>query len=213
MRKLFRLVVVLSVLTPRAFGADDIKVEPLNQPAPADVAEVIRGELQPTGIRVLSGTEPLVELWFRKSIPVVDGPPGMARSYPKLPDTALLGAARVVGNMKDNRDHAFPKGVYTIRHGLQPQDGNHVGSSEFSDFALFLKAAADTTVQGKFENPRAMIMQSLDDGGAGHPIVFAMLEPSDGQLKVERNSENRWVLHTRAGDSALAIVIVGVYEH
>lgn len=194
--------------------AQDYTAQTLNEPAPAEVSVAIRNELGPAGVRVLKGGEPLVDLWFRKVIPTSDTPPGIARSYPNLPDTALLGAARVAGGMTDNRNHSFPKGVYTIRHGLQPQDGNHVGSSEFVDFALLLSAARDQTVAGAFENPRAMVMQSMNDGGAGHPIVFAMLQPSgDGPLSMKKNAEDRWVLEKGIGDTVLAIVIVGVYEH
>jgi hypothetical protein len=212
MKLLFAIFVSIVSVCP-LLALDDYSVELLNEPLPAEIAEPIRAELNSTGLRVKSGEETLCDIWFRKSIPQ-EAPSGIGRSYPGLPDMTLIGAARVVGQMTDNRHNTFPKGVYTIRHGIQPQDGNHAGSTEFIDFALFLNATTDKTVDGGFANSMAMIRRSLADGGAGHPVVFNLLPPKSSTLpSINRNERDHWVLEAKAGDTVLAMILVGFYEH
>ena len=116
--------------------------------------------------------------------------------------------------MRDNRDNEFKKGLYTIRHGIQPQDGNHVGASDYIDFALLLSSDADTTVKGTFADSMSMMYRSLDDGGTGHPVVFALVPPeASDQPSLRQNQFDRWVLEVKVGDRPIAIEIVGYYEH
>lgn len=207
------LVLFLSLVVPAMAG--DYTVETLNQAAPADIADPIRAELSSTGVRVKTGADTLCEIWFRKSIPTAPGGDGIGRSYPNMPDTTLIGAMRVVSKMSDNRDHVFPMGTYVMRHGVQPQDGNHAGSTDYIDFALLLNAKNDRTVDGGYPTSMDMIRRSLADGGVGHPVVFALVPPSGSPAKpsIKKNQNNHWVLETKVGDMPLAMVVVGVYEH
>ncbi len=188
-------------------------METISESAPRDIAEPLRVELSNNAIRVKIGEATLCDIWFRKTIPSEPGS-GIGRSYPNMPDTTLLGAIRVTSPMHDNRNNNFPVGVYTIRHGIQPQDGNHAGSTPFIDFALLLRAQTDSIVDGGFPNSMAMIRRSMSDGGTGHPLVFALLPASNpGRTGIAKNEEDRWVLETKVGDLPLAIVLIGVYEH
>ena len=59
-----------------------------------------------------------------------------------------------------------------------------------------------------------MVVQSISDGGVGHPLVFALLPPSDdAQPSLKLNRDGRWVLEATLGETVLAVVIVGVYEY
>ena len=100
----------------------------IGAPAPRQLPAPIRSELQSSGLRVLKDNEALCEIWFRKDLPLTE-PSGMDRSYPPVAETTLLGAIRVIGGLTDNRANSFGTGLYTMRLGLQPQDGNHVGAS------------------------------------------------------------------------------------
>ena len=194
--------------------ASEYTVEKISNAPPSGLSEVIRAALQEGGLRVLLDGEPYCEIWFRKSLPAGSGRGGLSRSYPEIPETALLGAIRVIGDMRDNRDNRFRKGLYTIRHGLQPQDGNHVGASDYIDFALLLSAEKDATVEGDFSDSKGMINQSLEDGDAGHPVVFGLTPPrSSEQPSIEENAFDRWVLEAKIGDQVIAIEIIGYYEH
>ena len=43
----------------------------------------------------------------------------------------------------DYRDQPIAKGVYTMRYGLQPVNGDHLGVSTYRDYSLLLPAAKD----------------------------------------------------------------------
>ena len=61
----------------------------------------------------------------------------------------LIGALRVPEGttFTDFRGQEIKPGVYTLRYGQQPQDGNHIGTSELADFLLALPAEADTELK------------------------------------------------------------------
>jgi hypothetical protein len=131
-----------------------------------------------------------------------------------MPEKVLLGAMRVPGRMADNRANNVPPGIYVMRHAVQPQDGNHVGASDFIDFAVLINAASDRTLEGDYSTALDMIQRSILDGGGGHPVVFALMPPKGAsQPGIAKNQRDHWVLEAKVGDINLAMVIAGVYEH
>ena len=93
----------------------------------------------------------------------------------------------------DYRDQAVAKGVYTIRYGLQPVNGDHLGVSTYRDYALLVPAAKDKDLaalpQKKLET------QSADSAGSNHPAVF-LLQAAPGDAKqasmVHDEAKNLW---------------------
>ena len=59
----------------------------------------------------------------------------------------MLGALRFPGEGHDYRDQTIAKGVYTLRYGLQPVNGDHLGVSTYRDYALLVPAAKDSGVK------------------------------------------------------------------
>jgi hypothetical protein len=208
-------IVGVCLLTSASAQAQaEYTVEGFNAPPPADLADPIKAELAPAALRVKKGTDTLCEIWLRNAIPTETPTNTLGRSYPQIPDTVLLGAIRVVSPMKDNRSQSFPIGTYLMRHGIQPQNGDHTGSTDFIDFALLLNAKTDRTVNGTYTTPQDMMKQSIADKGADHPIVFALLPPkAASQPSLAKNEKDFWILEAKAGNVVLAIVIVGSYEH
>jgi len=219
MRSRFLPAVALAVYIGLSVGAsrqagDEYTIESFNAPPPAELAEPIRAELGQAALRLKKGAETVCEIWLRTSIPTEKPQDPLGRSYPEIPDTVLLGAMRVVTAMRDNRNEKFPTGLYVMRHGIQPQNGDHTGTTEFIDFAVLLSAKGDRTVQGNYPTPKEMHKQSIDDKGADHPIVFALLPPkAASQPNLMKNDKDRWVLEAKTGNLVLAIVIAGFYEH
>jgi hypothetical protein len=198
----------------QAQDKDEYTIEAFNAPPPADLADPIKAELAPAAIRLKKGADTVCEIWLRTAIPTETAANPLGRSYPQIPDTVLLGAIRVVSPMKDNRAQSFPVGTYLMRHGIQPQNGDHTGSTDFIDFALLLSAKNDQTVKGHYMTPVEMHKQSIADKGTDHPIVFALLPPKAAtQPNLTKNEKEHWVLEAKAGNLVLAIVIVGSYEH
>ena len=84
---------------------------------------------------------------------------------------------RVSGDFKEIRGKAVKPGVYTLRYGLQPQNGDHLGISTFRDFVLLSPAALD-------RDPKALgfdgvVALSKEVIGTAHPASLSLDPPED----------------------------------
>ena len=66
--------------------------------------------------------------------------------FPFLAESEFLGVMQLLGEAHDYRDQTIAKGAYTMRYGLQPVNGDHLGVSPYRDYALLLPGAKDKTV-------------------------------------------------------------------
>ena len=56
--------------------------------------------------------------------------------YAHLEQTTLVGAVQFPDMWKDYRKQNIKAGVYTLRIGIQPEDGDHQGTAPFNEFCL-----------------------------------------------------------------------------
>src|SRR6185369_16254597 len=106
--------------------------------------EGIRALLQPKSLQLVEGEKSVLEIWLRAEVPLKTKPASEKDSLSAIGETTLLGAVSVTGSgFRDYKDNEIPKGVYTARFGLQPQDGDHLGTAEFNYFFILLPADAD----------------------------------------------------------------------
>jgi len=152
-----RVVLMMVVaLAPWSVRAQEYKMEVLNEGPPAGLSEAVKGALNGQGYRVVDGEgNTYAEFWLRKAVPALGKPSGAqgAVQFPILAEGELLGALRFPGEGYDYRDQVIAKGVYTIRYGLQPVNGDHLGVSTYRDYALLLPAAKDTTLADLPQKP------------------------------------------------------------
>lgn len=162
-----------------AAQAADYRLEPLDEAAPAeDLSDEVAARLQSTGVRIIRGaSRTLCDLWLAKELPgQSDFTPTLAVLYP-FNTGELIGVVRFTSNSEDFRGQDIKAGVYTLRFGLQPVDGNHVGTSDTRDFLLLLSAGDDTSaaVMDEFE----MFQMSADAVGTTHPGMLSLLAVRD----------------------------------
>jgi hypothetical protein len=169
-------VALALILAPLAARAQDAyKVEPLKESAPSSLAEPLRGLFEASGYRVLSPDgKPFVDLWLRKGVPATARPAGAKGNilFPVLSEGELLGAFRFHAEGRDYRDQTIAPGVYTLRYGLQPENGDHLGTSPYRDFALLIAAAKDTMPASIPK--KALEQRSSEAAGTSHPAVFML---------------------------------------
>jgi hypothetical protein len=176
MQSLQRWSLLFVLLSGSLAAQESYKVEELKQAPPSSISQEISAALNPQGYRIVDGQgKPFVEIWLRKSIPASAKPAGPRGEiqFPFLEESALLGVIQFVGEGHDYRDQAIAKGVYTMRYGLQPVNGDHLGVSPFRDYSLLLPGAKDKALAML---PRKQLeTQSTESTGSSHPAVFFML--------------------------------------
>ena len=203
--------------------ADDYDLEELKE-TPEGLAPAMAKLLDVEGFRITGEKGPVVDLWLVKGVEVKPNfSPTFSQAYPFTPGQ-LLGALRVPkgGEYHDFRGQTLKEGTYTLRYGLQPMDGNHVGSSETYDFILALPAKSDTKLE-PISMAKELAGHSAKAAGATHPAIFSLLDPSDAgrRAKVEQDSKTKhWILGLRHKGTAdgksetvkIRLVVVGESE-
>jgi hypothetical protein len=97
----------------------------------------------------------------------------VSKDLDSIAETTLLGMANVGEGRRDFKDNEIAPGTYTIRFGLQPQDGDHLGTSEFPYFAVLIPIKSDPQLES-ITKYKAMVKASGKGTATGHPIVLAM---------------------------------------
>jgi len=192
-------ILLAVVLTPTVVRAQEYKVEVLKEAPPEALSGAIRGALEAQGYRMVDDQgKSYAEIWLRKAIPAQGKPAGPkgAILFPVLQDGELLGALRFPGEGHDYREQAIAKGVYTLRYGLLPINGDHLGVSPNRDYALLLPAAKDTAIASL---PRKKLEAgSAESAGTSHPAILMLTaateaSPAKGEPALVRDEEkNTW---------------------
>jgi hypothetical protein len=191
-----RAAVLLLLAAFPVRAADKPSIKAVNTPPPKELAEPVRQLLGDRCVQLLDGKgEVLSEVWFRKEVPVkaTEAQVKNGLTYREVPETTLLGALRVVKRASDYRKQRIPPGVYTLRLGYQPMDGDHMGTAPYSEFGLVSPAADD-------KKPDLLEPKGLQEMSAkvtnAHPGVF-LLYPGKGaaaEPKLVDKGEGHWVL-------------------
>jgi hypothetical protein len=140
-------VVVWLALTPALLAAPDYSIKTVADTAPPkELSDAVRKLLDNTAIQLLNAKEEtIVEIWLAKE-PAAKATAEQVKNgltYRELPSSTILGAVRVVKQTTDYKKQKIPVGVYTLRLGIQPADGDHMGTAPYNEFALLCPAADD----------------------------------------------------------------------
>lgn len=160
-------------------AADDYNVESLKSAPPADdLNPAIAEKLSSGGFKVLTAQgRALCDVWLAKSwTTAADFKPTGAVNYP-FEFGELLGVIRFARSSGDFRGQKIKKGTYTMRYGQQPQDGNHVGTSDTRDFIVLVPAADDG--DPKPVEKEKLFKESTGASGTAHPAILSLL-PAGG---------------------------------
>jgi len=200
MRCLLSIAVALTALglffSPAPLkAADAAKLAVATDKPPDEVAEPIRAALDGKVLRLTGeGDKPFFEFWLRKDLPLAQKPEGGQLDISTIPEGTILGVLRVNAQRRDFRNEEIPPGVYTLRFGVQPEDGNHLGVAPTRTFALLISAKADTKLEpiahndlmkaaakiNAVKHPSNLNLQSAEDQNGQFP---RLAELNDGQHK------------------------------
>lgn len=140
---------------------------------PSDLAAPIAALLMPgDGVRVTIDTSTL-DFWWVKGLPAKAD--SEAVTWAQVEEGALVGAVRVSADFRDVRGRVIKTGTYTLRYGIQPQDGDHLGVSPNREFLLLSPAAIDTDAAPR--GHEGAIEVSKRTIGGSHPAVWSIDPP------------------------------------
>ncbi len=166
---------------------------------PEGLAAPIASALNPKGYSVTGTDGAVCEVWFVKEVPLKPGfSPSLSVKYPLTPGT-LIGAIRVTGKgpFTDFRDTQMKPGVYTLRYGQQPADGNHLGTSDVADFLLAIPASADSDPK-PIGVADQLNKSSAKASGTTHPAIFLLLsaeeKKADKPELLHDDDHDYWIL-------------------
>lgn len=197
---------------------------------PADVPEAFKALLLENGMRVTTkkGDEakPLYDLWLVKELPLGEASDNRAIGFSQIPVTSLVGVLKSYDRGADYRDNAIPAGTWVLRYGLQPQDGNHLGTAPSRDFLVLTNFEHDPD-PAPLASMKALEELAMAASPSDHPTVLYLLRPEveakDGPQFYKHTEREEWIADVtvkgRAKDAKdtidvrLGIVLVGMSEH
>ena len=211
------IVLVAAVSVDKA----EHRVELLDEAPPSDVlTDDVLGQLAVTGLKVVRGTKRTIcEIWLCKEWGVqADFKPNSGILYPFEPGQ-LIGVLRFRRKGGDFRDQDIGRGVYTLRYGRQPVDGNHEGTSPTRDFLLLVRAEDDTKTDRM--DPEQLIKLSATAAESNHPALLCLQkveDASESTPSIHHHEDNDWWVVRLSGaakadnqthDLVLALVVAG----
>lgn len=148
--------------------APTITAERHSDPVPSDLHASVAALLKPGGVRAVADGV-AIDFWWAQAVP---GAPG----WNAVPEGALVGAVRLSGAFRDIRGSLIKPGTYTLRYGLQPDNGDHLGVSPHRQFLLISPAADDRTAgplghDGTIEISKGAV-------GGSHPAIWSIDPPA-----------------------------------
>ncbi len=210
LRSVATLAFLLGLWLPA--GAGEFQIGSAD-PLPGDqVSEAVRSAIKSPGVRV-NGPDgkPVAEFWGRSTPfggePVVE----FGARFDTIPEGAFLGVARFPEKGSDFRRQNVPPGIYTMRYGLHPEDGNHMGVAASRDFVL-LTPIADDLEPSKNLSFNELVAMTLRVGNP-HPTVLRAELPEGKQAPhLWENEYEHWVLDLEAGGEVMGLVVHGHAE-
>lgn len=146
-----------------------------SEPPPETLAKAIGAQLSPGGVRVQTrpDSKPL-DFWWVKSLPFRTDTAD--NSWAGVDEGALVGAVGLGSEFRDIRGRVIKPGVYTLRYGIQPANGDHLGVSPYREFLLLSPAASDTD-PAPLGHEGSIEISKLAVGGS-HPAVLSIDPPA-----------------------------------
>jgi hypothetical protein len=167
------IISCLAVFCSVALNASDFSIKPIDKAPPSNLGESIKAELSDKALVILQKDKPVYELWLRKELPLKTPITSSAKALASVGQASLLGAITVVADERDYRDDELYKGVYTIRFGLRPEDGNHLGTSEHLFFAVLIDAENDQELV-KIVKTKQLVKASSKTSATDHPMILSL---------------------------------------
>ena len=216
MKTWLMIVAVAFLFAPALALAADYRIQATKDAPPAaELSQQIAAQISPHGLQVIQGEKRSVcEIWPARQWAVkTDFQPSDTVMYP-FEIGELMGVVRFGRKAADFRGQEIAAGVYTLRYGNQPVDGNHVGTFATRDFLLMLPARADRSPKALAEMD--LFKTSGQSAESSHPAIVPLVKVEDGDAPAIRHIDEHdwWTVRLAGADAkggklALEMIVVG----
>ncbi len=211
------MLAVAVVSVGSAFGQGNYKAAATGGP-PADVPAPFAAVLDAGGTSVTNAQgATLCEVWLRKDLPSSANPnTGSDVIFGTLPEGAFVGVVHFPAQASDFRSQTIKPGFYTIRYGLIPQDGNHMGVNPTRDAFVLGPVAADPGPD-KVLSFDDLVKLSRQASGTNHPQILIGAQPAGNDFpSVSKDDAGNWDLqvqgHSKGANVPLGFTVVGHWQ-
>ena len=217
------LAVAACLLAAAVADAADAKltVQVKDAAPPKELSDAVRAVLDGKSMHVFNDKGKLLcTVWTRKALET-KAAADQAKAglkYSHLEEATLIGAVQFPSTFTDYRKQKIKPGVYTLRLGIQPEDGDHQGTAPYNEFCLLLPAGADAG-PGVMEAKELheLIVKSTKRKHPGVMLLFPNKTPAEKPV-VEAKPKDHFVLSFRVPATAggekgylgFSLVVVGV---
>lgn len=220
MRNILLGATVLAVVFQTSTLADSAyTLSVSDKPVPQEIDAEVRDLLEPKSYAIADDGGIFYEFWFVKQLELTKKTASSDEAIKSIPEVGLLGALIVHKDDRiDFRDDVVDPGAYVLRMGVQPQDGNHMGTSPTDTFAVLVPAARDADVRAYPEHEE-MVDISLEGTEANHPPILSIQPRENAEEEYPHLDvgENDWQLLCvklpgKAGDETFDVTMEMVIE-
>jgi hypothetical protein len=210
-RALRAILTLVAVLSLGSIVVAAPKVDPIGPCAGTSVPDSVKRVLADHGYRVTLDDGSSVELWPRAEI-ATSAKPREDATY-ALANSTFLGLIHFEKSSRDYRGNALPAGFYNLRYELQPNDGDHLGTSPTPDFLLLLAPASDPDPEQTYDF-KHLVDLSRQATGQKHPAPLNLLPGEAKEFpSVTTDSDDHTILFfkakTTSGDLPIGLVVKG----
>ncbi len=210
---LLRTVVIVPLVACFGFlAAADLQLDVSPSMVPAEVSPAIRATLASEALRLVSGVEPQAEFWMRQHVPLQENGSGAAMgvTFAGFSKSLLIGVVRFPSDWSDYRNRPIPAGVYTLRYALQPEDGNHLGTSIYRDYLVLVPAAADSDPDAGYSFGH-LVELSRQASRTNHPAILSLFPIYDevATPALMKNEIDQWTLAVSVDSVLVGMVVQG----
>lgn len=194
-------LVVWLALASAVGAAPDYSIKTVADTAPPkELSDAVRKVLDTTAIQLLDAKEEkIAEIWLAKEITVKATAEQVKNglTYKEVPQSTLVGVIRIAKATTDYKKQKIPVGVYTIRVGIQPADGDHMGTAPYNEFGLLCPAADDKKPDTMEVKDLRELSAKTTDNHPGVLVLFPAHKEAGDKPKLESKDGGHWVLFVK----------------
>ena len=199
------------LLLASAVGLAAPKVETTGACSESSVPDAVKKALAQQGFRVTLDDGSAVEVWPRAEVP--SSAKAREDATYNIAPSSFFGVIHFAKNTRDYRGDAIQAGFYNLRYELQPNDGDHLGTSPTPDFLLLVLPSADSDPTHNFEF-KELVDLSRQVTGKKHPAPLNLVPAEAKEFpSVTTDPDDHTILFfkvkSQSGELPIGLVVKG----